>query len=158
MTSRIQHALVRQIQRQIAINKRRDNEMFHATLRHKIQQRKLVEVHFEAREYDALQKFDLYYQRIKESMEINKTRFDLCLDERIDKIFADNHHPVSLYAFDHNEFDHTNKRMFETENGGLFFRNLYSPNGGGGDDSDNSGFYVVVFLFDILLVEIMKMF
>ena len=158
MASRVQQALVKQIERQVRNQKRQENKIMYTALRHRMQQNKLVEEHFAECEFDTLQKFDLYYTRMKDAIEINKTRFDLCLNDRVDKIFANHHQPTVMYAFDQKEFDDTNQRIFESENNGLFFKNLYSPTGGRNSDPDNGGFYAVVFCWCIIFTEIIKLF
>jgi hypothetical protein len=151
MSHRIQLALTRQIERQIANTKRREHKQMMMSLRHRIEQIRLVDEHFEAREYDALQKVDVYYQKIKERIEINKARFDLCVDEKIEAIFADHHQP-QLYTFDQNEFDETNERMSVRANDYLFFKQLY-PSVSNPDDG-NLGFYAVAFC--CLMLEIAR--
>lgn len=155
--SRVQQAVLKQLARQIRHQTRRENEMFHMNLRHRIQQHNLVQEHFADREHDALQKFESYFKRIQDAIQINKTRFDLSVDERIDAIFQNHHRPVPLLAFDQAEFQETSDRMFKASNDTLFFKNLYSSTGGNpGKPSNNDDFYTLIIVFSIVITEILK--
>jgi len=157
MSSRIQQALVKQLARQIRNQTRRENKLLHTALRHKIQQHKLVEEHFADREYDALQKFDMYYQKIKDSIEINKTRFDLSVDERIDRIFENHHRPVQILAFDNAEFQEATDRMFKSSNNALFFKNLYSSTGRTLGNSQNNDVFYALVACSVVIAELFKL-
>ena len=100
----------------------------------------------------------MYYQKIKDSIEINKTRFDLSVDERIDMIFENHHRPVRIFAFDNAEFQEATDRMFKSSNDALFFKNLYSSTGGTpGNSQNNDVFYALVIAYSVVIAEFLKL-
>ena len=96
MESRIQTALVKQLRRQMHHSNRADKETFHTTIRHLAQRRRLVDEHFAQREYNIVVMFGAYNHRVKNILDVNKTRFDLCVREQVDTI-VEKHSHVSTY-------------------------------------------------------------
>jgi hypothetical protein len=96
MESRIQTALVKQLRRQMHHSNRADKETFHTTIRHLAQRRRLVDEHFAQREYNIVAMFGAYNHRVKNILDVNKTRFDLCVQEQVDTI-VEKHSHVSTY-------------------------------------------------------------
>lgn len=158
MASRLQLAVIKQLERQVKNQKRRDNRQMFTALRHKMQQHKLVEDHFEEREFDIVQKFGTYREMIENSAKINEAKFVLCLNDRVNKIL-DEFSPAATYAFDNDEFNNINKKIFAAKNDTLFFKNLYSmedaPNG---DPQNNDKFYMVIFFTCVVFAEVLKTF
>jgi hypothetical protein len=152
MSTRIQLALLKQLERQMRNMARRENQRLHMELRHRIQQQRLIDEEFTGREYDAIGSFDAYYHRIKEAIEINKTRFDLCLDEKINRIFENHYEPKTIYEFADAEFENASKKMFYDANQGLFFQNLYSSTVPSGGTYNNDTFYAVITFITAFLI------
>ena len=142
MSNRIQIALVKQLNRQLKIAENKENQRLHRELRHRIRKFKLVNDHFDERRDEIVISFENYREQIVDAVAINKMRFDLCIDEKIETIVD--------YDINHEEIvddtDEFSERMYSLSNSLLFFSSLYPTNN---TDTDNIKFYWFV-LFVIL--------
>ena len=142
MSNRIQIALVKQLNRQLKIAENKENQRLHRELRHRVRKFKLVNDHFDERRDEISISFENYREQIVDAVAINKMRFDLCIDEKIENIVD--------YEIDHEEIvddtDEFSERMYSLSNSLLFFSSLYPTNN---IDTDNIKFYWFV-LFVIL--------
>ena len=142
MSSRVQIALVKQLHRQLRIAENKENQRLHRELRHRIRKFKLVDDHFDERRDEISISFENYREQIVDAIAINKMRFELCIDEKIETIVD--------YDIDHEEVvddtDEFSERMYSVKNSLLFFSSLYPTNN---IDTDNIKFYWFV-LFVIL--------
>ena len=142
MSSRVQIALVKQLNRQLRIAENKENQRLHRELRHRIRKFKLVNDHFDERRDEISISFENYREQIVDAVAINKMRFELCIDEKIETIVD--------YEIDHEEIvddtDEFSERMYSVKNSLLFFSSLYPTNN---IDTDNIKFYWFV-LFVIL--------
>jgi hypothetical protein len=142
MSSRVQIALVKQLNRQLRIAENKENQRLHRELRHRIGKFKLVNDHFDERRDEISISFENYREQIVDAVAINKMRFELCIDEKIETIVD--------YEIDHEEIvddtDEFSERMYSVKNSLLFFSSLYPTNN---IDTDNIKFYWFV-LFVIL--------
>ena len=142
MSNRIQIALVKQLNRQLKIAENKENQRLHRELRHRIRKFKLVNDHFDERRDEIVISFENYREQIVDAIAINKMRFELCIDEKIETIVD--------YDIDHEEVvddtDEFSERMYSVKNSLLFFSSLYPTNN---IDTDNIKFYWFV-LFVIL--------
>jgi len=142
MSSRVQIALVKQLNRQLRIAENKENQRLHRELRHRIRKFKLVNDHFDERRDEIVISFENYREQIVDAIAINKMRFELCIDEKIETIVD--------YDIDHEEVvddtDEFSERMYSVKNSLLFFSSLYPTNN---IDTDNIKFYWFV-LFVIL--------
>jgi hypothetical protein len=142
MSNRIQIALVKQLNRQLRIAENKENQRLHRELRHRIRKFKLVNDHFDERRDEISISFENYREQIVDAVAINKMRFELCIDEKIETIVD--------YEIDHEEIvddtDEFSERMYSVKNSLLFFSSLYPTNN---IDTDNIKFYWFV-LFVIL--------
>ena len=142
MSSRIQIALIKQLNRQLKIAENKENQRLHRELRHRIRKFKLVNDHFDERRDEISISFENYREQIVDAVAINKMRFELCIDEKIETIVD--------YDINHEEIvddtDEFSERMYSVQNSLLFFSSLYPTNN---TDTDNIKFYWFV-LFVIL--------
>lgn len=144
MSSRVQIALVKQLNRQLKIAEQKENQRLHRELRHRVRQFKMVDDHFDERRDEIVIGFENYREQIADAIAINKMRFDLCIDEKIETIVDYD------YVINHETFiddtDEVAKRLYSVQNSLLFFGSLYPTNN---TDTDNIKFYWFV-LFAIL--------
>ena len=142
MSNRIQIALVKQLSRQLKIAENKENQRLHRELRHRVRKFKLVNDHFDERRDEISISFENYREQIVDAVAINKMRFELCIDEKIETIVD--------YDINHEEIvddtDEFSERMYSLSNSLLFFSSLYPTNN---TDTDNIKFYWFV-LFVIL--------
>ena len=117
MSSRVQIALVKQLNRQLRIAENKENQRLHRELRHRIRKFKLVNDHFDERRDEIVISFENYREQIVDAIAINKMRFELCIDEKIETIVD--------YDIDHEEVvddtDEFSERMYSVKNSLLFF-------------------------------------
>lgn len=141
MSSRVQIALVKQLNRQLKIAERKENQRFHRELRHRVRKFKMVDDHFDDRRDEIVIGFENYREQIADAIAINKTRFELCIDEKIETIVD--------YDINHDEIvddtDDVAKRLYSVQNSFLFFGSLYPTTN---KNSRNTDFYW--FLFGVL--------
>ena len=141
MSSRVQIALVKQLNRQLKIAEQKENQRLHRELRHRVRKFKLVDDHFDERRDEIVISFENYREQIADAIAINKTRFELCIDEKIETIVD--------YDINHEEIiddtDEVAKRLYSVQNSLLFFGSLYPTTN---KNSRNTDFYW--FLFSVL--------
>jgi len=146
MSNRIQIALVKQLNRQLKIAENKENQRLHRELRHRVRKFKLVNDHFDERRDEIVISYENYREQIVDAVAINKMRFELCIDEKIETIVD--------YDINHEEIvddtDEFSERMYSLSNSLLFFSSLYPTNN---TDTDNIKFYWFVF-FVILLYAV----
>jgi hypothetical protein len=139
MSSRVQIALIKQLNRQLNIAENKENQRLHRDLRHRVRKFKLVNDHFDKRRDEISISFENYREQIVDVIAINKMRFELCIDEKIENIVD--------YGIDHEEIvddtDEFSERMYSLSNSLLF----YPTNN---TDTDNIKFYWFV-LFVIII-------
>lgn len=144
MSSRVQISLVKQLKRQLRIAEQKENQRLHRELRHRVRQFKMVDDHFDERRDEIVISFENYREQVADAIAINKTRFELCIDEKIETIVDYD------YDINHEEIvddtDDVAKRLYSVQNSLLFFSGLYPTNN---TDTDNIKFYWFV-LFAIL--------
>jgi hypothetical protein len=142
MSSRVQIALVKQLNRQLRIAENKENQRLHRELRHRVRKFKLVNDHFDERRDEIVISYENYREQVADAIAINKMRFELCIDEKIETIVD--------YDINHEEIiddtDEFSERMHSLSNSLLFFSSLYPTNN---IDTDNIKFYWFV-LFVIL--------
>lgn len=143
MSSRVQIALVKQLNRQLKIAEQKENQRLHRELRHRVRKFKLVDDHFDERRDEIVISFENYREKIADAIAINKTRFELCIDEKIETIVDYD------YIINHEEIiddtDEVAKRLYSVQNSLLFFGSLYPTTN---KNSRNTDFYW--FLFSVL--------
>ena len=140
METRIQTALVRQIQRQMRNQERHENRMFHFELRKRAERLSVVHDHFDALEADTRRIFDSFKTAIDRAIKLNKDRFDIAMTYAIDTPVYD----VKKYSFDSDGFEKEAARIISSSNDVLFFKSLYSYSDRPRPDSNNDAFYMVV--------------
>jgi len=147
MSSRVQIALVKQLNRQLRIAENKENQRLHRELRHRIRKFKLVNDHFDERRDEISISFENYREQIVDAIAINKMRFELCIDEKIETIVD--------YDINHEEIvddtDEFSERMYSVKNSLLFFSSLYPTNN---TDTDNIKFYWFVLFFILYAVRL----
>jgi hypothetical protein len=147
MSSRIQIALVKQLSRQLKIAENKENQRLHRELRHRISKFKLVDDHFDERRDEIAISFENYREQVTDAIAINKTRFELCIDEKIETIVD--------YEINHEEIvddtDEFSERMYSVQNSLLFFSGLYPTNN---TNTDNIKFYWFVFFVILYAVRL----
>jgi hypothetical protein len=147
MSSRVQIALVKQLNRQLRIAENKENQRLHRELRHRIRKFKLVNDHFDERCDEISISFENYREQIVDAVAINKMRFELCIDEKIETIVD--------YDINHEEIvddtDEFSERMYSVKNSLLFFSSLYPTNN---TDTDNIKFYWFVLFFILYAVRL----
>jgi hypothetical protein len=140
MSSRIQLSLVKRLARQMRQIEKKETKQFYRQLRHRVRQLETVNDHFDEQRKQIIDNFDAYYKQIEDSMMINKLRFELLLNEKINDIdfsYISNHEEV----IDIDEI--SNQMILLNSNSHLFFQGLYPTNA---KNSDNDAFYAFVFL------------
>jgi len=149
MSNRIQIALVKQLNRQLKIAENKENQRLHRELRHRVRKFKLVNDHFDERRDEIVISYENYREQVTDAIAINKMRFELCIDEKIETIvdYDINHEEIV------DDIDEFSERMYSLSNSLLFFSSLYPTNN---IDTDNIKFYWFV-LFVILLYTHMFM-
>ena len=144
MSSRVQIALVKQLNRQMKIAERKENQRLHRELRHRVRKFKLVHDHFDEQRDEIIIGFENYREQIIDAIAINKLRFELCIDQKLEGIVD------SDYVIDHEEIiddtDEVAKRLYSVQNSLLFFGSLYPTKN---NNSYNNDFYW--FLFGVLV-------
>lgn len=143
MSSKIQVHLVKQIARQIRMMERKENQRLHRELRHRIRQFQIIEEHFDEQRDDIQLRFNDYQEQIKDAILRNKTRFDLCLNERIENIDYD----FEITKISDIDVEKINTGFSFDMNSHLFFGGLYPTSA---SDSDNTLFYILVFIITSL--------
>ena len=145
MSSRVQIALVKQLNRQLKIAEQKENQRLHRELRHRVRQFKMIDDHFDERRDEIVIGFENYREQIADAIAINKMRFELCIDEKIETIVDYDYD----YVIDHDEIvddtDEVAKRLYSVQNSLLFFGSLYPTTN---KNSRNTDFYW--FLFGVL--------
>jgi len=140
MSSRVQIALVKQLNRQLKIAEQKENQRLHRKLRHRVRQFKMVDDHFDERRDEIVIGFENYLEQIADAIAINKMRFDLCIDEKNESIVDYD------YVINHETFiddtDEVAKRLYSVQNSLLFFSGLYPTSN---INTDNTTFYCIVF-------------
>jgi len=144
MSSKIQEHLVKQLNRQLRIAENKENQRLHRELRHCVRKIKLVDDHFDKRRDEISLNFEKYREHIVDAIAINKMRFELCIDEKIETIadYNINHEKIV------DDTDEFSERMYSMKNSLLFFSSLYPTNN---IDANNIKFYWFV-LFVILYI------
>lgn len=145
MESRRQSALVKQLQRQIAHQRRREEKNMYTNLRHRMERRDFLDRHFLELEKEIIQSFDARYESIKNAIELNKLRFELDLQYKIDEICSG---PSLSSVAPPTVAVQENTRY----NDYLFFKNLYPT---AASNYDNDFFYasVALVLFAYAFIE-----
>lgn len=123
MSERIQTALVKQLNRQLRIAENKENQRLHRELRHRVRKLRLIDEHFDEQRDQITMAFEQYRDQIAESIAINKLRFELCVDHKLESIMDVD------YVINHAEvYGDTNEmaaRMCYERNSFLFFGSLY---------------------------------
>ncbi|ABT16104.1 hypothetical protein FR483_N819R [Paramecium bursaria Chlorella virus FR483] len=143
MSSRIQLALVKRLERQIKQLEKKETKQFYRNLNRRVRQFETVNDHFDDQKKRILDNFDAYYKQIEDSMLINKLRFELCLNDKLEDVMND-----YTYIANHEEvvdIDDISKQMMLNSNSHLFFQGLYPTNSDGKSDN-NDAFYAFVFI------------
>jgi hypothetical protein len=146
METRLQIALVKQLQRQIRSQERRENKMFYTDLRNRSSAIRLVNEHFHAAEIETRRLFDSFQANIERAIKLNKDRFDVSVSYALDD---EPTNTSGKYSFDVDRFEEDAARMFQSSNDVLFFKSLYSSPASP-QDSNNDVFYMVVGVFIVL--------
>jgi two-component sensor histidine kinase len=150
MSSRVQIALVKQLNRQLKIAENKENQRLHRELRHRVRKFELVNDHFDEQREDITLRFENYRDQIADAVAINKMRFELCIDEKLETIIDYD------YVINHDEViddvDEVAERMYSVQNSLLFFGSLYPTKN---TNSYNNDFYwfsfaVLVYMCSVL--------
>ena len=150
MSSYIQTALMQRLQSQLRRQTAYENATLYLDLRHRIEQIKLINEHFDERDKTISKAILDSYEKYSESIKINQMRFDLCIDERMELMFDTN--VVHFTKYDSPDVDRVLDRMLAHTNDFLFFKNAYTKDPMIVHDSDNTYFYYLVLLSMIALV------
>ena len=143
MSSRIQIALVKQLNRQLKIAEQKENQRLHRELRHRVRTFKLVHDHFDEQRDEIATSFENYREQVIDAIAINKLRFELCIDQKLEGIVDSNYVIKRDEIID--DTDEVAKRLYSVQNSMLFFGSLYPTKN---TNSYNNDFYW--FLFGVL--------
>ena len=150
MSSRVQIALVKQLNRQLKIAENKENQRLHRELRHRVRKFKLVNDHFDEQRDEIVISFENYREQIADAIAINKMRFELCVNQKLEDIVDHD------YVINHEEIvddiDEVAERMYSVQNSQLFFGSLYPTKN---TNSYNNDFYwfsfaVLVYMCSVL--------
>ena len=139
MSSRVQTALVKQLTRQLKISEKKENQRLHRELRHRVRKIKLVNDHFDEQRDEISISFENYREQIADAIAINKMRFELCINQKLEDIvdhdYVINHDEV---IEDVEDVDEVAERLYSDQNSLLFFGSLYPTTN---TNSYNDDFY-----------------
>lgn len=150
MSTRVQIALVKQLNRQLKIAEKKENQRLHRELRHRVRKFELVNEHFDEQREDITLSFENYRAQVEDAIAINKTRFELCINQKLETIvdheYVINHEEVI------DDIDEVAERMYSVQNSQLFFGSLYPTRN---TNSYNNDFYwfsfaVLVYMCGVL--------
>ena len=150
MSSRVQIALVKQLNRQLKIAENKENQRLHRELRHRVRKIKLVNDHFDEQRDEIAISFENYREQIADAIAINKMRFELCINQKLEDIvdydYVTNHEEIV------DDVDEVAERMYSVQNSQLFFGSLYPTKN---TNSYNNDFYwfsfaVLVYMCSVL--------
>lgn len=140
MSSRVQIALVKQLNRQLRIAEQKENQRLHRELRHRVRQFKILDDHFDEQRDEIVLSFENYRGQIEEAMANNKTRFELGINQKLETIIDEQ------YIINHQEYidddEEFAESVFARQNSHLFFKGLYPTNN---NNSYNNDFYWFLF-------------
>ena len=139
MSSRVQIALVKQLNRQLKIAENKENQRLHRELRHRVRKFKLVNDHFDEQRDEIMISFENYREQIVDAIAINKMRFELCINQKLEDIvdhdYVINHEEI---VDDVEDVDEVAERLYSDQNSLLFFGSLYPTTN---TNSYNDDFY-----------------
>ena len=142
MSSRVQTALVKQLIRQLKIAEKKENQRLHRELRHRVRKIKLVNDHFDEQRDEISINFENYREQIADAIAINKMRFELCINQKLEDIvdydYVINHDEVIEDVEDVEDVDEVAERLYSDQNSLLFFGSLYPTTN---TNSYNDDFY-----------------
>jgi uncharacterized protein YktB (UPF0637 family) len=150
MSTRVQIALVKQLNRQLKIAENKENQRLHRELRHRVRKFELVNDHFDEQREDITLSFENYRAQVEDAIAINKMRFELCINQKLETIvdydYVINHEEVV------DDVDEVAERMYSVQNSQLFFGSLYPTKN---TNSYNNDFYwfsfaVLVYMCSVL--------
>ena len=150
MSTRVQIALVKQLNRQLKIAENKENQRLHRELRHRVRKFELVNDHFDDQREDITLSFENYRAQVEDAIAINKMRFELCINQKLETIvdydYVINHEEVV------DDVDEVAERMYSVQNARLFFGSLYPTTN---TNSYNNDFYwfsfaVLVYMCSVL--------
>lgn len=142
-STRLQTAIVKQINRQIKNYQQKTNKELYLSLNHRIQNINMVKDHFKSLEIDVAKKFDAYFENIRRSVEFNKNKFDLSLDYNISEQLFDSY----TYPVINNETDDVyDDEIYKNMNKYLFFQGLY-PTYEHKNFNNDTFYFVSIFIF-----------
>jgi uncharacterized protein YktB (UPF0637 family) len=150
MSNRIQIALVKQLNRQLKIAENKENQRLHRELRHRVRKFELVNDHFDEQREEITLSFENYWAQVEDAIAINKMRFELCINQKLETIvdheYVINHEEVT------DDIDEVAERMYSVQNSRLFFGSLYPTKN---TNSYNNDFYwfsfaVLVYMCSVL--------
>ena len=150
MSTRVQIALVKQLNRQLKIAENKENQRLHRELRHRVRKFELVNDHFDEQREDITLSFENYRAQVEDAIAINKMRFELCINQKLETIvdydYVINHEEVD------DDVDEVAERMYSVQNAQLFFGSLYPTTN---TNSYNNDFYwfsfaVLVYMCSVL--------
>jgi len=150
MSTRVQIALVKQLNRQLKMAEKKENQRLHRELRHRVRKFELVNDHFDEQREDIVLSFENYRAQVEDAIAINKMRFELCVNQKLETIVDYD------YVINHEELvddvDEVAERMYSVQNSQLFFGSLYPTKN---TNSYNNDFYwfsfaVLVYMCSVL--------
>ena len=150
MSTRVQIALVKQLNRQLKIAENKENQRLHRELRHRVRKFELVNDHFDEQREDIALSFENYRAQVEDAIAINKMRFELCVNQKLETIVDYD------YVINHEEIvddvDEVAERMYSVQNSQLFFGSLYPTNN---TNSYNTDFYWFTFAVLVYMCSVL---
>jgi uncharacterized protein YktB (UPF0637 family) len=150
MSSRVQIALVKQLNRQLKIAENKENQRLHRELRHRVRKFKVVNDHFDEQRDEIMISFENYREQIADAIAINKMRFELCINQKLEDIVDHD------YVINHEEIiddvDEVAERMYSVQNSQLFFGSLYPTKN---NISYNNDFYWFTFAVLVYMCSVL---
>jgi hypothetical protein len=150
MSTRVHIALVKKLNRQLKMAEKKENQRLHRELRHRVRKFELVNDHFDEQREDIVLSFENYRAQVEDAIAINKMRFELCVNQKLETIVDYD------YVINHEELvddvDEVAERMYSVQNSQLFFGSLYPTKN---TNSYNNDFYwfsfaVLVYMCSVL--------
>lgn len=150
MSNRIQIALVKQLNRQLKIAENKENQRLHRELRHRARKFELVNDHFDEQREEITRSFENYRDQVVDAIAINKMRFELCINHKLETI-VDHEYVINREEVI-DDIDEVAERMYSIQNSQLFFGSLYPTRN---TNSYNDDFYwfsfaVLVYMCSVL--------
>lgn len=145
-SSRAGDVLARQILCQIRWRERKENQRLHRELRHRCRELETINKHFDELHGEVHDLFKGYNKQVEDVIAVNKMRFDLRINERLETILDYDDDPPTLHDTVHDtviDGDDVLDTLDSNSNSMLFFGSLHPT---ANTNTNNDDFYKIACL------------